>query len=195
MWQWYFYKIHKKKFSKCITFGIDQNADNVKIAKTIENKIKVKNIVDLNYKNKFDVIVCSHVIQCLHSHEMSLVLKKFHKSLKKNGLLILSTLNSYKNFYEHPENVRPYPLSVFYRYLKKTSLSGLERNDNTSPFVSVPMFEIIKSKLRYEPLFYFSFDQNKYIFLISKFLNNLQYYLKIIKFWKYTSYTIVLKKK
>jgi 2-polyprenyl-3-methyl-5-hydroxy-6-metoxy-1,4-benzoquinol methylase len=187
----------KKNFKDCKLYGIDQNIDNIKIAKKIEKKVKVQSITKIKDKNKYDVIVCSHVIQCLQSTDAFIVMKKFHIAIKKNGLLIISTLNDYNNFYEHPENVRPYPLAVFYRFFRQTKkIVGNQAENNTSPSHSkMPNFEIIKAKFRYEPLILFDFDQNKYLFYISIFLNKIQYFFKIRKYWKYLSYTVILKKK
>jgi SAM-dependent methyltransferase len=190
-----FIKFIKEKFPACKIDGIDQNIDNVLVAKKLKANIKVMSITDLNIKNKFDLVLCSHVIQCMQTTEVFVALKKFHKSLKKNGLLIISTLNNYKSFYEHPENVRPYPLAVFYRFFKKIKINRSYISSSASPsFSNMPAFEIIDVKFRYEPLILFSFDQHKYLFYFSSFLNMLQSFLQIKKFWKYTSYTIVLKK-
>jgi SAM-dependent methyltransferase len=190
-----FIKFIKEKFPACKIDGIDQNIDNVLVAKKLKANIKVMSITDLNIKNKFDLVLCSHVIQCMQTTEVFIALKKFHKSLKKNGLLIISTLNNYKSFYEHPENVRPYPLAVFYRFFKKIKINRSYISSSASPaFSNMPAFEIIDVKFRYEPLILFSFDQQKYLFYFSSFLNRLQSFLQIKKFWKYTSYTIVLKK-
>jgi 2-polyprenyl-3-methyl-5-hydroxy-6-metoxy-1,4-benzoquinol methylase len=190
-----FIKFIKEKFPACKIDGIDQNIDNVLVAKKLKANIKVMSITDLNIKNKFDLVLCSHVIQCMQTTEVFVALKKFHKSLKKNGLLIISTLNNYKSFYEHPENVRPYPLAVFYRFFKKTKINRSYISSSDSPaFSSMPAFEIIDVKFRYEPLILFSFDQHRYLFYFSSFLNRVQSFLQIKKFWKYTSYTIVLKK-
>lgn len=186
----------KNNFKNCNLYGIDQNIDNIKIAKKIEKKVKVQSITKIKDHKKYDVVVCSHVIQCLQATEAFIVMKKFHISLKNNGLLIISTLNDYKNFYEHPENVRPYPLSVFYRFFRQTEkITKDKKINNTSPAHSgMPNFSIVKTKFRYEPLILFNFDQTKFLFYLSVFLNKIQYYFKIKKYWKYQSYTVVLKK-
>lgn len=190
-----FIKFIKEKFPACRIHGIDQNINNVLVARKLKADIKVMSITNLNIKNKFDLVLCSHVIQCMQTTEVFVALKKFHKSLKKNGILIISTLNNYKSFYEYPENVRPYPLAVFYRFFKKTEIHKSHVAKSDSPaFSNMPAFEIIDVKFRYEPLILFSFDQHKYLFYLSSFLNRLQSFLQIKKFWKYTSYTIVLKK-
>jgi hypothetical protein len=113
-------KILKNNSKNCTFYGIDQNIDNIKIAKKIEKNVKVQSITKIKDINKYNLIVCSHVIQCLQTNEAFIVMKKFHRSLKKKGFLIVSTLNDYKNFYEHPENVRPYPLAVFYRFFRQS---------------------------------------------------------------------------
>ena len=187
----------KNNSKNCTFYGIDQNIDNIKIAKKIEKNVKVQSITKIKDINKYNLIVCSHVIQCLQTNEAFIVMKKFHRSLKKKGFLIVSTLNDYKNFYEHPENVRPYPLAVFYRFFRQSKQIVKSRKmNNTSPSHSgMPAFEIIDTRFRYEPLILFTFDQSKFLFNLSILLNKFQYYFYIKKYWKYQSYTVILKKK
>ncbi|MCA9371288.1 class I SAM-dependent methyltransferase [Candidatus Woesebacteria bacterium] len=60
---------------------------------------KTFNIETDNLPSKYDVIICSEVLE--HVHNPKEILKKIRKHIKKGGFLILSTPNS-KNFIKYP---------------------------------------------------------------------------------------------
>lgn len=75
-------------------YGIDMSSDAVKFAKDEFGLKNVKQGVleDVDYpSNMFDVITMHHVIE--HLYNPIKVLQKINKSLKKNGLLVISTPN------------------------------------------------------------------------------------------------------
>ncbi len=59
-------------------------------------KCKTLSIESIESKQKFDVILCNHVIQHVHTDNVKKILEKFYKILKKEGLLFINTCNSTK---------------------------------------------------------------------------------------------------
>ena len=80
--------------------GIDFVENNIKEAKShaLKKKLKidyyVQDLENLNLNNKFDLIILFEVLEHLNNWDKSLI--KIKKFLKKNGILIISTIN--KNF-------------------------------------------------------------------------------------------------
>ena len=80
--------------------GIDFVENNIKEAKShaLKQNLKinyfVQDIENLNLSNKFDLIILFEVLEHLNNWDKSLI--KIKKNLKKNGILIISTIN--KNF-------------------------------------------------------------------------------------------------
>jgi SAM-dependent methyltransferase len=77
--------------------GIDLNKKMINFAK--ENypalKFEVKDMRKINYKNKFDAIICLCSVFCYNvsNEDILSTLKSFHNSLKKGGILIIETFN------------------------------------------------------------------------------------------------------
>lgn len=77
--------------------GVDLSSDAIQIANNAKKQLKLNNVVFLRQSaeefvktnHKFDVIICSEVIE--HIHEDKVFLKKLRKLLKAKGVLLLST--------------------------------------------------------------------------------------------------------
>lgn len=84
---------------------LDPDAKRIKIAKNLIKKEKFIDKVEfeviplesINYNNKFDVILCSHVLQHVYTDNVSIILKNIKNALKTNGLFFITTCNSLKN--------------------------------------------------------------------------------------------------
>ena len=50
-----------------------------------------KNLLDINFENKFDVIVSFETVEHFDESDMGKLMSNFHKALKDGGLLIFST--------------------------------------------------------------------------------------------------------
>lgn len=87
-------ELYKKGFTG---LGIDLNSNMISYATSKYKQIKfeIKDMKNLNYKNKFDAIICLCTTFCynLTNNDIASALKSFNKSLKKGGLLIIETLN------------------------------------------------------------------------------------------------------
>ena len=77
--------------------GIDFVNENIKLAKkhARERKIKINYVCDdiekLNFNKKFDIIIMFEILE--HLDDWRNFLKKAKKNLKKNGKIIISTIN------------------------------------------------------------------------------------------------------
>lgn len=87
--------------------AIDPDEDSLKIAKEkvekfgISRKMIFQNstIENIDWKNgSVDVILCSHVLQHVHTEIVPNILTKFQKILKINGLVFILTSQSIDNF-------------------------------------------------------------------------------------------------
>lgn len=72
----------------------ESNAKNLKL----HNKITFKRVAieDYDDKGKFDFILCSHVLQHLHTDTVPIIIKNFNKLIKVDGLLCITTCHSTK---------------------------------------------------------------------------------------------------
>jgi len=83
---------------------IDPDIERLKSAKRLINRLdlskKVKcktlSIGSIKSKQKFDVILCNHVLQHVHTDNIKKFLEKFYELLNKDGLLFITTCNSTK---------------------------------------------------------------------------------------------------
>ena len=77
--------------------GIDASNNNIEIAKlhSKEMNLNIKYIhcspEDLNFKNKFDVILNMEVVE--HVSDVNLFIKNCSKLIKKNGIMFVATIN------------------------------------------------------------------------------------------------------
>lgn len=77
--------------------GIDSGNKTIQVAKkhAIDHNLKINylnlDIVDLDHKLKFDVIICMEVLE--HISNFELFFQSINKHLKKSGMLIGSTIN------------------------------------------------------------------------------------------------------
>ena len=185
-------KIFEKGFSNL--HGIDLNPKNVEIASNNDQfKIKLGNILNTGYENnKFDIIICSHVLQIFDADNAFNLFKELGRVLKPGGLLVFVTLNDFSRFFRHPENCRPYPPDSIFRLI----------NNNTSK-VSAPIKDIdinfpnLKYKKlwkRFNPLFNIESRDNSLINRVGILINTIQYKYNIINPFSYNAYIIYLEK-
>jgi len=72
-----------------------------------------------------------------------------YRVTKPNGFIVISTLNWFNDFWQHPENSRPYPPDVFSIY------SNNSRHSANSPmFEKLPNLEMEDIWLRRRPFLY-----------------------------------------
>ena len=94
--------IFEKKFSEI--WAIEPDPERINLAQDslkkqkFSDKVTFKNIAieQLSNEKLFDVILCSHVLQHIHTDLANTTIQKFASILKKNGLLLLTTCHSTK---------------------------------------------------------------------------------------------------
>jgi hypothetical protein len=104
------------------------------------------------------------------------------------GKIIIPTLNWFPRFYRHPENARPYPPEVFWRYFSK------QYGVSSPMYPGMPNCKIISLSFRRPPLFRLYSTVSKRKEFIFSVINTIQYKLYLRRYWRYDSYVIVLEK-
>jgi ubiquinone/menaquinone biosynthesis C-methylase UbiE len=169
--------------------GIDLNNENVEYCVKRGLDVECASVLDLPFKDRsFDVVVCSHVMQVFGNNDAARMLSELIRVTDDEGLLVISTLNWFPRFFRHPENERPYPPDVFWRYFSR-------QEGATSPmYPHIPRCTIRKLWLRRPALIEFNSSTNFTLARVSAVLNSVQRALGLKKYWSFDSYTIVLKK-
>ena len=169
--------------------GFDLNSDNVLYCQEKGLSVREGSVLDIPFVNdSFDVVHCSHVMQVFSNNDAAQMVQELARVTKPKGLIIISTLNWFSRFYRHPENARPYPPDVFWRYF------GRQEGESSPMFPDMPFCRIEKIWLRRPALVEFDFSINKDLAGVGHILNVLQYKFFLRKFWAYNSYIIILQK-
>lgn len=77
-------------------YGIDIDETTImEIKKRYENETKVQffnqNLLDIDFENKFDVIVSFETVEHFEENDITKLMGKFHRALKDDGILLFST--------------------------------------------------------------------------------------------------------
>lgn len=169
--------------------GLDINPENVDYCRKKGISAQVGSILEMPYEDhSFDVVNCSHVMQVFTNDQAAAMVKELVRVAKPGGSIIISTLNWFPRFFRHPENTRAYPPDVFWRYF------GTQDGVSSPMYPGIPRCSRTKIWLRRPPLFEFDFSVSKDLAGMGTVLNTIQYKLKLLKFWRYQAYVIVLKK-
>jgi 2-polyprenyl-3-methyl-5-hydroxy-6-metoxy-1,4-benzoquinol methylase len=85
-------------------------------------------IEELGETRKFDMILCSHIIQHVHTDQLPIILGKFKRPLKNKGLLVILTSHSRK---KHDTYIKQWSKDseVFQAQISKEEFNHLTRND------------------------------------------------------------------
>ena len=136
-----------------------------------------------------DYIHCSHLIEHLYYHELHQFLKEIDRTLKDNGIFIVSTPLLWDIFYNDLSHVRPYNPSVFLHYLSNIS------DNSSSPRIS-ENYSALELVYRYEHFTRFSEGWGSAIMNVDFAIQLFKKILLKLKIHKYkkTGYTLVLKK-
>lgn len=111
-----------------------------------------------------------------------------YRVTKPNGFIVISTLNWFNDFWQHPENSRPYPPDVFSIY------SNNSRHSANSPmFEKLPNLEMEDIWLRRRPFLYLRSYKYKKVNYVFNFINGLQYFLYLRNYLSFDSYIIKLR--
>lgn len=169
--------------------GIDINEGNIVECKRKKLNAEVGNALDIKFENDtFDGLHCSHVLQVFNTEQAVQMFREFGRVVKVGGKIVISTLNDFKYFYQHPENCRPFPPSSI------RSLFG-RRGGSTSPmFDNMPNLKMTNLWIRREPLIRFRSEINANMHKAGAVLNILQYKTYIRKAFKFDAYIVELTK-
>jgi SAM-dependent methyltransferase len=170
--------------------GIDINPDNVAYCQERGLKVQVGSVLDIPHPDRaFDGVHCSHVLQVLRPEEAAQAIKELARVTRSGGLVVISTLNSFRRFYRHPENVRAYPPDALRRLFAR-------QGGSTSPmFPGMPNLIQEDIWLRRKPVVEFYASTNHALDRIAGVLNALQYVIYLRSYWNYDSYIIKLRRK
>jgi SAM-dependent methyltransferase len=171
------------------SIGIDINEGNIEECKRKNLNAQVGNALKLDFADEtFDGLHCSHVLQVFNTSQAVQMFREFGRVVKVGGKVVISTLNDFKHFYQHPENCRPFPPSSI------RSLFG-RRGGSTSPmFDQLPDIRITNIWIRREPLIKFRSELNATAHKAGSVFNIIQYKLFIRKPFKFDAYIVELTK-
>ena len=138
----------------------------------------------------FDVIHCSHVVEHLQHQLFYDSLTEMDRCLKKGGVIIISAPLDWEGFFDDLSHVRPYPPSVYVRYMCDTEIHSRTRQAISSAY------KIDKLVYRYKKRDILSgFVNEKKSFAVKVALWALRKLQKHgLACYDKTGYTIVLKK-
>ena len=126
------HKVISVDSSKHAIFSCKKNFKSTNI-----NFIK-KNILDLKYKNKFDLIVSLETIEHVKKKDAIEWIKKCSYMLKKNGVLVCSSpllrIRNNKPFITNPHHLHEMKKNEFFKiiskYFKKETICSFIQKDN-----------------------------------------------------------------
>ena len=89
-------------------------------------KFHKEDATKFDIKEKFDLIVCNHLIEHLETDQVIEVFKQARKHLKPKGILWLTTPNLSKEFFNDPTHVRPYTKVALEKLFRMTDYKEIE---------------------------------------------------------------------
>jgi 2-polyprenyl-3-methyl-5-hydroxy-6-metoxy-1,4-benzoquinol methylase len=133
-----------KKAKKIYGVDISKNAINFAKSNYKSKNIRFinKNIVNLNFRRKFDVIISLETLEHLKIKDALLWFKKCNKMLRKNGIFVCSSpllrVRNNKPFITNPHHLHEMRKNEFFYNLKKIFNpkkinSYIQQNNNLIP--------------------------------------------------------------
>lgn len=170
------------------SIGIDINPENVTYAVSKGLNASVGSALKIPFKdNSFDVVHCSHVMQIFNNSDAQTFVKEASRVCKPGGLLVVSTLNWFPNFWQHPENARPYPPDVWSVY------SSVQQGSTSPMWEKMPILLQESIYFRRTALLCPKSYQFKRLNYLFRSVISIQLRLGITAFWKFDAYTIKLR--
>lgn len=168
--------------------GVDINPENVEYCRERGLNAQVGSALELPFPdNSFDGAMCSHLLQVFTPSEAVTVLKELGRVVRPGGVIAISTLNWFRDFYQHPENERPYPPDALLRYFYT------QRGATSPMWPGMPLMKQEAIWLRHPPLIKFRWSTRPALHGAATTANSLQYGLYMVKPWAYDSYVIKLR--
>jgi SAM-dependent methyltransferase len=172
--------------------GVDINPHNVEFCKSNGCQALVGDALKLDLPdNSFDGVHSSHVMHIFSPEQAMTYVKELCRVCKPGGKIVVSTKHDHRYFWQHAENSRPYPPTVFYEMSAKQPSS--EKPRSNPMWEDLPKFEPVKINYRRPPLYYFMMYGSRNRLRASVALNLLQCKLGLKKYWTFDAYTIILE--
>jgi SAM-dependent methyltransferase len=168
--------------------GVDLNPENVEYCRARGLRARVGSATELPFEDgSFDGVFCSHVFQVFSPDQAATTMKEFGRVVKPGGVVVISTLNKFSNFYQHPENSRPYPPDALLRYFQT-------QNGVASPmWPGMPHMTQEDIWLRRPPLIRFRSATSPRLDRALSGLNQIQYGIYVVNPFAFDSYIIKLR--
>jgi SAM-dependent methyltransferase len=170
--------------------GVDINPDNIAYCRARGLQAREGDALTLPFPdNSFDGVHSSHVLQVFSPDQATRYVRELFRVCKPGGKVVIVTLNNFKNFWRHPENIRPYPPVAIYNMFAR------QRDEQSPMWSGMPaMPKILGLRLRRPPLIEFESTTSLALRRIASVLNALQYGFYLRKYWKYDAYTLIMGK-
>jgi SAM-dependent methyltransferase len=169
--------------------GIDINPENVEYCRKRGINAVPGSALDLPFESSsFDAVHCSHLLQVFLPDDAVSCISELARVTKPGGKIVITTLNDFRRFFRHPENVRPYPPDALFRLFAKA------KGASSPMWQGIPPLQPTDIGLRRPPLIELEFPTSPNLDRIGGALNGLQYGWGIRKYWTFNAYSLVLVK-
>lgn len=169
--------------------GIDINPENVDLCLEKGLTALHGSALDLPFDDSsFDAVHCSHLLQVFLPDDAVKCIAELARVTKPGGKIVVTTLNDFRRFFRHPENVRPYPPDALFRLFSKA------RGASSPMWAGIPELDHMAIRVRHPPLIELEFPTSPHLARIGGVLNAVQYGLRLRKYWTFNAYSIVLAK-
>jgi ubiquinone/menaquinone biosynthesis C-methylase UbiE len=181
-----------QKNTKIKVVGTDFNPDCVDVCLTRGLDVTLGNALDMPYQNNsFDGVYCSHVMQVFSSSQAVTLIKELSRVVKPNGIIVITTIPMHERLFFDPGDVRPYPPQALRGMFAKAKADG-----HSAPTVSkLPPLAEEFIWFRRPPLIDFNFQRSQTLYTMGQFLNQVQYFFYLRKYWGYNGYMMALRNK
>ena len=172
--------------------GADFNPDCVDVCLERGLNVSLGNALDIPHPgNSFDGIYCSHVMQVFASPQAVTLISELSRVVKPGGIIVITTIPMHKRLFCDPADVRPYPPQALRGMFAKAHQDG-----HSAPTVrELPPLVEEFIWLRRPALFDFNFQGNRIMYGVGQFLNQVQYFFFLRKYWNFNGYIMALRNK
>lgn len=163
--------------------GIDINPDNVAYCRERGLNVQVGNALEIPHPDQsFDGVYCSHLMQVFLPEQAAQLVREMTRVCKPDGVVVIATLNWFRRFFRHPENVKAYPPDAI------RVLFSRQRGASSPMFPNMPHWEQESIWLRRPALVELHHPRNHDANRVCGVLNRLQYVTGLRKYWTYDAY-------
>jgi SAM-dependent methyltransferase len=166
--------------------GIDISDKNVSICRARGLDVIQGNALALPFEDgSFDGVRSAQVMFAFNAREAWQYMNELVRVTRPGGTISISTLSNLEEVFDHPEVVRPYPPQAIFRMIS---------TPQTDCGTQVPGLTFKAIQFRRPPFLHFRSDGSPWMWRAGSVINALQYGWYLRKFWKYSGYTMILKR-